>query len=262
MESQEARATWFQSFRQTYVDRDLRDLAQIANLPEFGRLMTTLAHRTSQLLNVADFSRDIGLPTTTLRRYLNLMQLTFQVDLLAPFASNRPKRLVKTPKLYFTDSGMAAHLAALSDWPDVERRQMTGPLLETWVHNELMKLASLQVPSPELSFWRTRSGQEVDFLVERGGEVSGLEVKGSATLDRRHFKTLAISRDAFKKRWRMGVLLHGGTEAVAIDGEDGRNSRRARVSRHHPRHHLSVTSHDHEAAYSAIMRPPPVTLYL
>ena len=217
MDSDEARATWFQSFRQTYIDRDLRDLAQIANLPEFGRLMTILANRTSQLLNVSELSRDIGLPVTTLRRYLNLLQLTFQVQLLPPFASNRPKRLVKTPKLYFTDTGMAAHLAAVADWSDVERRQLAGPLLETWVHDELMKLISLQIPSPELSFWKTSAGQEVDFLIERGGGIAGLEVKSSATLDRRHLSALAICREALKKRWRLGVLLHGGTEAVAID---------------------------------------------
>jgi hypothetical protein len=179
--------------------------------------MTTLANRTSQLLNASELSRDIGLPTTTLRRYLNLLQLTFQLELLAPFTANREKRLVKTPKAYFTDSGMAAHLSAVSSWADVERRQLVGPLLETWVHAELRKLLSLEAPQPDLSFWRTRTAQEVDFLIERGGEVVGLEVKWSGKLDRRQLKMLDACRDAFGKRWQLGVLLHGGSEAVAID---------------------------------------------
>jgi len=134
MDDDAVRAIWFDSFRQTYIDRDLRELARISNLPEFGRLMTTLANRTAQMLNASELSRDIGMPTTTLRRYLNLLQLTFQVDLLPPFTANRTKRLVKTPKAYFSDTGIAAHLGALSSWADVERRQLVGPLLETWVH--------------------------------------------------------------------------------------------------------------------------------
>lgn len=211
------RATWYDSFRQTYIDRDLRELAQISNLPEFSRLMITLANRTSQLLNVAELSRDIGLPATTLRRYLNLLQLTFQLDLLPTFATNRSKRLVKTPKAYFTDTGMAAHLAAVSAWPDAERRQLVGPLFETWVHDELRKLVSLSAPQPELSYWRTRTNQEVDFLIERGEEVVGLEVKWSASIDPRQLKALNACREALGKRWRLGVLLHGGTEAVALD---------------------------------------------
>lgn len=219
MQSQEPRAVWFDSFRQTYVDRDLRELAQIANLPEFGRLMTIVANRTAQLLNVSELSRDIGLPATTLRRYLNLLKLTFQVEVLPAFAANRPKRLVKTPKAYFTDTGLAAHLAAVWDWENARRRELAGPLLETWIHAELRKLMALQAPAPELSFWRTRTGQEVDFLLERGGEAVGLEVTWSATIDRRKLKALDGCRRDFGKRWRLGVLLHGGTEAVAIDAQ-------------------------------------------
>lgn len=217
MDDTAARATWFDSFRQTYIERDLRELAQISHLPDFGRLMTTLANRTAQMLNASELSRDIGLPTTTLRRYLNLLQLTFQVDLLPAFAANRPKRLVKTPKAYFTDTGMAAHLGAVASWADVERRQLVGPLLETWVHAELRKLLCLRAPEPEFSFWRTHTGQEVDFLIERGGELVGLEVKGSSALERRQLRALDASRETLGRRWRLGVLLHGGTEAVAID---------------------------------------------
>lgn len=213
------RATWFESFRQTYVDRDLRELAQIANLPEFGRLMVTLANRTAQLLNVAELSRDIGLPASTLRRYLNLLDLTFQADLLQPFTANRAKRLVKTPKIYISDTGIAAHLAAVSDWNDVDRRGLTGQLLETWVHSELRKLIALEAPAPELSFWRTQSGEEVDFLLERGGQVVGIEVKWSGRLDPRQLKALASCRESFKDRWRLGIMLYGGSEAVTIDAQ-------------------------------------------
>jgi predicted AAA+ superfamily ATPase len=217
MDSPESRATWFESFRQTYVDRDLRDLARIANLPDFGRLMTLLANRTSQLSNTAELSRDIAMPVTTLRRYLNLLQLTFQITLLTPFASNRTKRLVKTPKVYWSDTGMASHLAAVSDWSDLVRRELVGAFTETWVHIELRKLMQLEAPAPELSFWRTSTGREVDFVIERGDRVVGIEVTGASTLERRKLDALDACRESLGKRWQMGVLLHGGTEAVALD---------------------------------------------
>lgn len=216
MTSSEARHTWFESFRRTYIERDLRDIAQVASLPEFSRLMTTLNLRTAQLLNLAELSREIGLPATTLRRYLNLLEQTYQFDLLQPFASNIAKRLVRTPRLYAADTGMAAHLAAVDDWPALERINLVGPLVETWVHSELRKLLSLQARHTEITFWRTRTGQEVDFILERSGERVGIEVKWSATLDSRHVRAL---RDCAKSlpKWRLGLLLHAGVEPVALD---------------------------------------------
>jgi len=219
MSSDEARHTWFESFRQTYIERDLRDIAQIANLPDFSRLMTTLNLRTAQLLNTAELSREIGLPASTLRRYFNLLDQTYQFDLLQPFSTNLAKRLVKTPKIYAADTGMACHLAAVDAWPAMERFNLVGPLAETWVHAELRKLLELQARHTDLSFWRTRTGQEVDFILERGEQLVGIEVKWSATLDRRQVKTLRDCRQTLAPRWRMGVLLHGGTEPIALDDQ-------------------------------------------
>lgn len=217
MSSAEARHTWFESFRQTYIERDLRDIAQIANFPEFSRLMTTLNLRTAQLLNTAELSREIGLPATTLRRYLDLLGQTYQFDLLQPFSTHLAKRLVKTPKIYAADTGMACHLAALDDWTTMERRNLVGPLIETWIQTELRKLLGLQARHTELSFWRTRTGHEVDFLVERGGQIAGIEAKWSASLEPRQVRALRECRTALGPRWKIGILLHGGTEPVALD---------------------------------------------
>lgn len=217
MTSSEARHTWLESFRKTYIERDLRDIAQIANLPEFSRLMTTLNLRTAQLLNIAELSREIGLPTTTLRRYLNLLDQTYQFDLLQPFSTNLAKRLVKTPKIYAADTGMACHLSAVDDWNSIERLNLVGPLAETWAHAELRKLLGLQARHSELTFWRTRTGQEVDFLLERSNQLVGIEVKWTATLDSRQVKALRDCRESLAPRWHMGLLLHAGTEPVALN---------------------------------------------
>lgn len=217
MSSERARRSWFDSYRQTYVERDLRDLANLANLPDFGRLMTTLALRTGQMLNASELSRDIGLPVTTLRRYFQILTQTYQVSLLQPFSTNMAKRLVKTPKVYLQDTGLACALSAADTWATLTRQHRVGALVETWVAAELRKLTALCDQRTELTYWRTRAGEEVDFLLERGGEVAGIEVKWGQGINRRDPAGLASCRAALRKRWRLGILAHGGTETVAVD---------------------------------------------
>lgn len=214
--SQAVRGTWFASYRQTYLERDLRDVASVQSLPEFSRLLTLLALRTAQQLNISEVGRDAGLSATTARRYIEMMQQTFQVTLLQPWFANVGKRLVKTPKLYLTDTGMACHLAAVDQWSTLERQERVGALVETFVAGELRKMISVAERPTHLWFWRIEHGPEVDFLLERGGEVVAVECKWSAGLAGRELKSLQACRDALGKTFRLGVLLHGGTEAVAV----------------------------------------------
>lgn len=217
MDDARGRQTWFESFRQTYLERDLRDLTDVLKLPEFGRTMSTLSMRTGQLLNAAELSRDVGLPNTTLRRYLDLLELSFQFVRLRPYAANREKRLVRSPKVYAADTGLACHLAAVESWEALDRRNLVGAMLETWAHAELRKMMSLDPTHTELSFWRNRTGQEVDFLIERGGRVVGIEVKAAATIQPRDLRGIRAARRDFGSRWHLGVLIHGGPSPVAID---------------------------------------------
>jgi hypothetical protein len=217
LDSDRARRTWFDSYRQTYIERDLRDLAQIASLPEFSRLMTTLALRTGQMLNASELSRDIGLPVTTLRRYLQLLAQTYQATLLPPFSANLAKRLVKTPKVYLEDSGVACALSAVDTWATLERQHRVGAMLETWLAAELRKLIALGEARTTTTYWRTRAGEEVDFLLERGGSVVGIEAKWTRRFTDRDLAGLRSCGAALGRRWRMGVLAHTGTETVALD---------------------------------------------
>ncbi len=215
MRSPASRARWFEAYRKTYLERDLRDIAAIANLPDFDRLLTLVALRTGQLLNFSEISRELGLPLTTVRRYLNLLETTYQVFLVPPYFTNIGKRLVKTPKLYVTDTGMACHLAAVENWQVLERQGRVGALVETWVATELRKLISLG-GRYQLYFWRTHAGREVDFLVERGEELVAIEVKwtgGIGDSDLAGFKDCA---QALGERLRFSVLLYPGTEVVAL----------------------------------------------
>jgi predicted AAA+ superfamily ATPase len=217
MRDREVRRTWFESYRQTYLERDLRDLTAIHDLPAFNRLLTLAVLRTGQLLNVSDLARDARVSTTTARRHLELLQQTYQVNLIQPYYANVGKRLVKTPKLYVTDTGLGCHIAAVDNWQTAERQERTGPLLETFVAGELRKLLSLAPGRTHLWYWRVEHGREVDFLLERGGEVVGIEVKRSSGASPDDLAGLKTCRDTLGKRFRVGVLLYTGEETLALD---------------------------------------------
>lgn len=217
MNSERARHTWFESYRQTYIERDLRDLAGIEHLPDFNRLMTTLALRTGQMLNLSELSRDVGLPFSTLRRYFHILTQTYQVFLVTPFSKNIGKRLVKTPKVYMYDTGLACHLSATDNWETLVRQNRAGAMLETWVASELRKIFSVGRWSMGLGYWRTRIGQEVDFLIECRGEVVGIEVKLGTGFRAGSLDGLRKCRETIGRQWRFGVLLHGGTETIGLD---------------------------------------------
>ena len=214
-----SRSTWFESYCQTYLERDVRDLTSIAHVPDFNRLLVTLALRTGQMLNFSSLSRDVGLPVSTLRRYFNILEETFQVFRVAPYHANVGKRVVKTPKAYLSDTGMACHLADADDWPTLQRRNQAGAMLETWVAGELRKLISISPTRTGLYYWRTRDGREVDFLLERGGRVAGIEVKQAARVGEHDLAGITACRDALKNSWHMGMVLYGGTEVVPLDSK-------------------------------------------
>ena len=217
MDSERSRQLWFESYRQTYIERDLRDITNIAHLPDFGRLMRTLALRTGQMLNMSELSRDVGLPVSTLRRYFHILAQTYQAFVVPPFFANVGKRLVKTPKVYMADTGVACHLSAADRWETLVSQNRVGPTVETWVMTEIRKMIAVSSRPAELLYWRTSTGQEVDFLLERGGDIVGIEVKWGAGIQERDLSGMNGCREALGKRWRMGVLLHGGTETVPID---------------------------------------------
>jgi len=214
MTSDQARAQWFASYRQTYLERDLLNIKSIENIPDFNRLLSLVAFRTGRLLNLSDLSRETGLPFTTLRRYTNLLEVTYQVFLLRPYFTNIGKRLVKTPKIYFSDTGMASYLMGGDQWSTLENQGNAGPLVETWVASELMKLMPITGHRFQLYFWRTRTGQEVDFLIERGGQMVAIEVKWAHRIDESEITNLKRCAEDLKDKLHFSVILYSGTEIV------------------------------------------------
>ncbi|MEN8374747.1 MAG: ATP-binding protein [Gemmatimonadota bacterium] len=207
----EDRGTWFRGYTQTYLERDLQDLSAIDNLVDFRRLMRIAALRVGGLVNRADMARDAGIPQSTIRRYLNLLEASFQVVHIEPYSVNRTKRLVKSPKLYWSDTGLAMHLAG-EDEP-------RGEHLENLVLSDLLAWRDARVPDAQILFWRTHTGEEVDLVVESSGRLLPVEVKASPRVragDDRHLQTF---RAQYGDAAPGGLLLHSGEEVFwAADG--------------------------------------------
>jgi predicted AAA+ superfamily ATPase len=206
---------WFKGYEQTYLERDVRELGRIADLMSFRNLMRLAALRTGQVLTVSELARDAKLNAVTTSRYLSLLELSFVISRLTPYLANRASRLIKSPKLYFSDSGLAAHLAGITHADLDTEDPLWGALLETYVAQNLGAILGSDWPEARLSYWHVQGRQEVDFVIEVGREALALEVKASARWDDRDLAGLRVFLDK-TPRCRLGVLAYGGTESVKL----------------------------------------------
>ncbi len=188
---------WFESYVQTYLERDLRDFTATDNLIEFRRMMRICAVRNGGLVNVASLASDAGISQTTARRYLGILQVSFQVMAVPAFARSRGKRLVKSPKMYWTDTGLAAHLAGFAGEDELHEAREWGCWLENYVAIHLGAYASLRRPGAGLCHWRTSGGHEVDFVLELGRKLIPIEVKSTASPMRRDIAGLETFLDEY-----------------------------------------------------------------
>lgn len=172
-------AEWFRAYVQTYVERDVRQLSQIADIISFRTLTQLAALRTGQLLVISTLARDARLSAASAGRYLGLLEASFLIRRLPPFLGNRTSRLVKSPKLYFTDSGLAAHLAGVTSLGPGSSELLRGALFETYVCQNLSALLEAHLPDAQLCYWHEQGRHEVDFVIAVGRRVVALEVKAA-----------------------------------------------------------------------------------
>ena len=198
------RAIWFDGYVRTYLERDLQALASISGLPDFRRLMRAAALRVGQLLNQTELGRDVALPQPTVHRWLHLLETSYQLVRLPAYAIHRTKRLIKSPKVYWADVGLAMHLADVSD--------PTGSHLENLILCDLLAWRDARLERAELGYWRTSIGEEVDFVVEAGGQLLPIEVKATTRPRLSDATHLRAFRAEYGKKARAGLLLHAGAE--------------------------------------------------
>jgi predicted AAA+ superfamily ATPase len=197
------RRIWFDGYVRTYLERDLQDLATISALPDFRRLMRAACLRIGQLVNQTELGRDVSLPQPTVHRWLNLLETSYLLVRLPAYAVNRTKRLIKAPKIYWGDTGIAQHLAGV-DEPG-------GPHLENLVLQDLLAWRDSRIERAELGYWRTAVGEEVDFVIEAGGKLLPIEVKATSRPRLAEAAHLRTFRQEYGKKSRPGLLLHAGT---------------------------------------------------
>ncbi len=211
------RDAWFAAYITALLQRDVRDLANIEGLTEMPRLLALLAARTGGLLNVSELSRSSGIPNSTLKRYLSLLEATFLLQPLPAWSTNLGKRLIKSPKIHLIDSGLIAHLTGVTRQRLERDPGFFGHLLESFVVGELRKQTSWSERRVSLHHYRTTAGREVDILLEdSAGGLVGLEVKASSTVERQDFIGLDTVAEGAGRRFVRGVVLYTGSETVAF----------------------------------------------
>ena len=198
------RARWFDAYIETYLERDLRALARIEDLGDFRRLMRAAALRLGQVVHQSDLARDVGLSRPTAHRWLNLLETSFQLVRVGAYSVNRTKRLTKSPRGYWSDTALALHLAGMSE--------PTGVHLENLILTDLVAWRELVSPRPEIHYWRTVNGEEVDFVIEAGRRLLPIEVKANTRPTYRDAKHLLTFRQEYGNAVHGALVLHTGSE--------------------------------------------------
>lgn len=183
-------ASYYSSYLNTYVERDVRQLVNVQNLALFESFIKLLAGRTGQLLNLSEIGNALGIDHKTVRKWLSVLETSFIIYLLQPYHKNFNKRLVKTPKLYFYDTGLVCHLLGIDAEKQILTHWAKGALFENLVINELIKERTNKGIKPQLYFWRDSIGNEIDLLIQEKGKIKAIEIKSSKTYNPDFFKGL------------------------------------------------------------------------
>ena len=204
------RSIWFDGYIQTYLERDLATLSSVASLVDFRRLVRTACLRVGQVVNQTEMGRDAAIPQPTVHRYLNLLETSYLLVRLPAYAVNKTKRLIKSPKLYWCDTGLALRIAGTDATP---------AHLENTVLCDLLAWRDTRAERAEIVYWRTVAGDEVDFVVEAGDMLLPIEVKATANPRLRDTVRLRAFRKEHPEQARAGLLLHTGksVEWLAAD---------------------------------------------
>lgn len=209
------RAAWARDYIRAIVERDVRDIADIEKLGLMPDLLRALAHHSGQLLNFTQLAGQIGLDDKTARRYIGLFEQLFLVRRIQPWFRNQLKRLVKTPKLHFLDSGLLTATLGITSDRIAKDRSLLGPLLETFVVSEVLKLATWCETTPTLYHYRDKDQDEVDLILENNsGAIAGIEIKAAATVTDADFKGLRKIRHVAGDAFRIGLVLYDGDQVL------------------------------------------------
>ena len=209
---------WLRDYQQTYVERDVRELVNVGDLETFRLFVRLCAGRNGQLLNLSGLASDAGVTHTTARRWLSILEASFLVARLRPHHRNFNKRLVKSPKLYFLDTGLLCYLLRIRSPEELRAHASRGAVFETFVLSELLKARLHRGEEPDVHFWRDSAGHEVDFVIDGGETLTPIEVKSGQTVAGDFFAGLRYWRGLAGDPAAPAALVYGGDRSYRREG--------------------------------------------
>lgn len=210
---------WFSSYVATYLERDVRNILSVGSLRDFGRFMKLLAYRAGSILNYTDLSKDVGVAVNTIKSWVSVLEASFQIVLVEPYYRNAGKRLVKSPKVYFKDSGLLCYLNNILIENLLENSVILGHIWESYVLQQLeLKLVKENLGS-KVWFWRTSTGEEVDFVLDYGGRFILIEVKYAELIKKDDIKNISIFKNQYGLESVIGSYVISNTSnSYQLDG--------------------------------------------
>jgi predicted AAA+ superfamily ATPase len=209
---------WLRDYYQTYVERDVREIVNVDDIETFGRFVRLCAGRNGQLLNLSSLANDCGITHTTAKRWLSVLEASFLVFLLRPHHRNFSKRLIKTPKLYFLDSGLLCYLLRIRAPEDLRLHASRGSIFEGFVVAELLKNYLNAGQEPDPYFWRDSAGHEIDVLIERREELMPVEIKSGQTVTSDYFSGIRFWRKLVDDEHASAALVYAGDRSFRRHG--------------------------------------------
>jgi len=203
---------WCRNYYQSYIERDVREVLNVGDIEAFSRFVSLCAGRVGQLLDLSSLGNDCGISHTTARRWLSVLEASFVAMRLTSHHRNFSKRLIKSPKLYFLDTGLLCYLLRIRSPEDLQLHAARGAIFESWVISEAAKHYANHGREADLSFWRDSSGNEVDLVIEEKGDLRAIEIKSGQTFQSDFLKGL--------KKWRCIADGDSGPNAVIYGGDD------------------------------------------
>jgi len=206
---------WFKGYEQTYLERDIREISQIENIIAYRNLLHLACLRTGQILNLSQLGRDAKLTSATTSRYLSLLETSFVISKLHPYLKSKASRLIKSPKLYITDSGLACYMAGIDGFQSDYREPLMGAMFETYVAQNLLAMIGSRWKEARLYFWSVQGRYEVDFVIESGRNCMAIEVKSSARWEKKDLSGLEAFLAA-TPHCKAAVLCYNGNQPVRL----------------------------------------------
>ena len=207
---------WYAQYTESYLERDVRTLVNIGDLSTFERFIRLLAGRSGQILNMDSLASDTGVSSVTIKRWISVLEAGYIVFLLKPHSKNFNKRLIKSPKLYFFDTGLLCYLLGIRTPQELEIHSQRGAIFETYIISELMKSCYNAGIAPPLYYWRDSQGHEVDLVIEHAEQLYPIEIKSAQTISSSMFTGLNYWLNLTQQQ--QGMLIYGGSDSYLRNG--------------------------------------------